>query len=309
MAGNEPKPVDGVEAKIQFPLMYMRTSSGKTKALEEDEDPRDKLRWCNVAVEPVAMFLHRSGTLISIFANEANEVTGPIMNRLKSPQTLLRKAHDPSFLMEALLDGMVDRLVQVASEYADELEAMERKVFKKPKQGHTRQLHLILLELHALRRVVAPFSAIIDQLRQSIPKSIGGSKKDKSDGTLSRTEYASQSFKAVSRLTQFYLADVSDHVKFSIEEFGALEVRIQDLSTLIVNTISHEQNSSMKLLAIVSMVFLPLTFVAGVYGMNFINFPEVNWEYGYYFFFFWCILSVLLVFIFWYVMERRQKMK
>ncbi|KAI9006862.1 hypothetical protein DFJ74DRAFT_611996 [Hyaloraphidium curvatum] len=244
-----------------YPLMYSMRA-GKSWAVEDD--PRDRMRWCNVAVKPVAFFLHRSSTLISIFAEEADEVVVPVVERLLSPQTLLRKSEDVSFLMEALLDGIVDRIVEVVEEYADELENMERKVFRKPKQIHTRQLHLILLELHALRRVLTPLTASVEQMRHSVPKSLGGGSKKEAAAKEGADEGQTGQFRAVSRLTQFYLGDVLDHLKFALEELSTLETRITDLTSLIFNTISHEQNRSMRLLSLVSLIFLPLTFVAGI---------------------------------------------
>jgi Mg2+ and Co2+ transporter CorA len=294
-----------------FPLMYSMRG-GKSSWFIED-DPRDKMRWCNVAVEPVAIFLHRSSTLISIFSNEADEVIAPIVQRLQMPDTLLRRSMDPSFLMEGLLDGIVDRIVQVVEEYSDEVEKMERKVFGNPRQIHTKQLHLVLLELHALRRVIGPLDAVVEQLRQTVPKDLGD-KKTKGDDE-------HEGIRSVSKLTIFYLGDVADHLRFATEELAALEVRIDDLSNLITNWVNHAQNSSMRLLAFVSLIFLPLTFIAGIYGvfprcrvaglsnllssrsssgMNFKKgMVELDWEYGYYFFYVICFVSVvLIVFVF-----------
>lgn len=236
-----------------FPLMYSIRGS---RAWQVEDDPRDAMRWCNVALEPVSIFLHSSNTLISVFANEADEVIQPILDRLNSPTTLLRRSQDASFLMESLLDGIIDRLVQVVEEYADELEGMERLVFTRPRQLHTKQLHLILLELHALRRLISPLDSILETLRHIPAQSHNHSLPDRALGF-------------VSRLTRFYLADVADHLRFSLEELTALETRITDLSGLVSNLINHQVNTSMRVLALLSLVFLPLTFVAGVYGMNF----------------------------------------
>lgn len=249
------------EPSWSVPLMYNR--SGRSWATTDD--PRDKMRWSNVVIEPVGMFLHhKQSTLISVFAHEADEVVAPIMDRLSSGQTLLRRSQDPSFLMEAILDGVVDRIVQVVEEYSAEMESIERKVFQNPRQTHTKQLHLILLELHALRRVITPLDAVVEQLRQ-LP-SQAGVPASSGEGT---THFETGGFVGVSRLTRFYLADVVDHIRFALEELTALETRIGDLSNLIFGLINHNQNTSMRLLALVSLVFLPLTFTAGIFGMNF----------------------------------------
>ncbi|KAF5839166.1 cora-like Mg2+ transporter protein-domain-containing protein [Dunaliella salina] len=92
----------------------------------------------------------------------------------------------------------------------------------------------------------------------------------------------------ISRLTKTYLSDVQDHLSSTLDSINSLSEQCRDLIALIFNLAAHQTNQSMQALTVVSVLFLPLTFLAGIYGMNFDNIPELHWEYGYAYFFCMC---------------------
>lgn len=94
-------------------------------------------------------------------------------------------------------------------------------------------------------------------------------------------------------LTRIYLRDVLDHINTVVEEIETLEFQCRDLIDLIFNSISHQTNQSMQTLAIVSVIFLPISFIAGVYGTNFDKLPELHWELGYLYFWVLCAAITL----------------
>ena len=82
--------------------------------------------------------------------------------------------------------------------------------------------------------------------------------------------------------------DVLDHVATVVEDMESLSLQAKELTDLIFNVLSFQTNASMSTLAVISTVFLPLTFLAGVFGMNFDRFPEIHLPYGYALFWFEC---------------------
>ncbi|GFH11072.1 uncharacterized protein HaLaN_06507 [Haematococcus lacustris] len=99
----------------------------------------------------------------------------------------------------------------------------------------------------------------------------------------------------ISHLTSTYLGDVQDHLSILIDALDSQSDQCRDLINLVFNLIAHGTNQSMQTLTVVSVLFLPLTFLAGIYGMNF-DMPELHWTYGYEYFYGVCGV-VLLVFL------------
>jgi len=90
--------------------------------------------------------------------------------------------------------------------------------------------------------------------------------------------------------------DIVDHIHEIIESIDALEEDAKMLSELVFNSITHSTNETMKSLALLSMVFLPITFLAGIYGMNFDYFPEIHLGHGIYHFWYLAVLMILTTF-------------
>ncbi|KAJ3345246.1 hypothetical protein HDU91_007423, partial [Kappamyces sp. JEL0680] len=94
-------------------------------------------------------------------------------------------------------------------------------------------------------------------------------------------------------LTVTYLRDISDHLRSITDNFETFEEEAKGMADLAFNAIAHSTNESMKILAVVSLVFLPLTLLCGIYGMNFDFFPELHWDLG--FWYFWILATTLIV--------------
>lgn len=234
-----------------------------------------------VVAEQASMFLLRDGTLITIFQTEGGDITAPILERLKSQGTLISDSEDVSFLMHTIIDAIVDLALPVRDMYARRIADLEAKVLlKQPRADYTTELHLLQNDLHILRRTFLPTQKLMLTLRE-------------------RVDSDRHSF--ITPLTQDYLADVQDHANSVTEDLDLLGTQCRDLINLVFNTIQHQQNRAMQTLANVSAVFLPITFVAGVYGTNFDFLPEYHWHLGYVYFWSLCIL-ITIAFI--YMLQR-----
>ncbi len=198
-----------------------------------------------------------------------------VWNRLVRDERLL--SHGSDFLFHAILDALVDDYLPVLDEMDEEIDWLEDRVLEKP---NPETLQRILSLKHAtltLRRITSPQREIMNRLSRD-------------------------SIDFIAEKYQIYFRDIYDHL-----------VRIQDLTDSVrdivsgtldiyLSATSNRLNEVMKALTIVSTIFLPLSFVAGVYGMNFKYFPEINWPYGY--LFVWIVFIAIVLLMIWVFRKR-----
>ena len=177
-----------------------------------------------------------------------------VWKRLHRDERLVGRGSD--FLLHAILDVLVDEYMPVLDQLDEEIEILEDQVIESPK---TLVLERILSAKHrtmVLRRIISPQREVMNRLSRD-------------------------DFPQIKPQSRIYYRDIYDHL-----------VRIQDLTESIRDIISssldiylsatsNRLNQIMKALTIVSTIFLPMSFFAGVWGMNFVNFPEIHWKYGY----------------------------
>ncbi|KAL7752688.1 hypothetical protein RI367_001690 [Sorochytrium milnesiophthora] len=225
-------------------------------------------------VEQVSVFLTKDGTVISIFHHEGGIITRPIKDRLQHKDFPIRYSEDASFLMNALLDAVVDHVVPVVNYYDDEIRRLESLILDRPSMTYIKYLHVLQGELTILRQTLLPTQNVINSLLRADHDRIG----------------------IITAFTRTYLRDVQDHADTLAGLINSLTTWSKAIVSLTVKTFnitSYEANMSMKTFAALSAVFLPLTFLAGVYGTNFDNLPELRWRYGY--LSFWCVVSGIFV--------------
>ena len=189
------------------------------------------------------------------FQEKPGDVFDPVRARIRSQQMRIRKMH-ADFLAYALVDAIVDGYFVVIEKVGNDLDALEDEVMEKPTRATLQRLHSVrrlLLQLHRL------------QLRQ----------RD-AVATLWRDETF-----PICEAVRVFLRDVYDHafvVLDSIETYRDLSISLMDV---YLSAASNRLNEVMKTLTLVSTVFIPLTFIVGVYGMNFEFLPELHWRHGY----------------------------
>jgi Mg2+ and Co2+ transporter CorA len=217
-----------------------------------------------VGIEQVSMYLTSDGTVISFFEHSAMEIERAILSRLSSEYTILRETCNASILFHSVLDANTDLLYPIITAYTRILNEKEVEILTAtlPDLQHTQELHLMLNELSILKNSILPLSSLITQL------------KDLSINT--NSSFIDESCK-------LYLADISDHLLAFIDEIDSMNSTIENLINLIFNTLSVETNTSMQQLSLVTVLFLPLTFWAGYFGMNFKSFGVLDFDVS----FFW----------------------
>lgn len=185
----------------------------------------------------------------------------PIRDRIRTGGGSIRK-QGSDYLAYALIDTIVDGFFPVLEDYGERIEALEDEVLLRPTRSTVERIYAIKRELLALRRAIWP-------QREAINAII----RDSND--------------LVSPEVRVYLRDCYDHatqVMDMVETYRELTASLMDV---YLSSVSNKMNEVMKVLTVISTVFIPLTFVSGLYGMNFntdaspFNMPELNWYFGY----------------------------
>ncbi|KAI0417022.1 hypothetical protein F5X98DRAFT_341923 [Xylaria grammica] len=221
-----------------------------------------------VSAEQVAMFITSDNTVIAFFEQSADTVEEPILARLQSPTTILRKSCDASMVAQAVIDAIIDIAIPVTAVYADIVGDLELDVLTHPNVKHTKSLYIIISEINKVFSFVNPIQALISSLRDH--------KTKLSPEAVSRELQNPLGGVIITPMTYTYLGDVYDHCVLITENLTQIKESANHMIDLIFNTIATYQNESMKQLTIVTIIFLPLTFITGYFGQNFGKFPEAD---------------------------------
>lgn len=200
------------------------------------------------------------GLVLSV-QERASGLFEPVYQRLKSGKVRIRGG-GAGYLAYALIDIVVDHVFPVLEHIGDRLEELEASILDNPTQEDLSGLHAIKRDLLVLRKSMWPTR---DLLRNRLLL----------DSTV------------IGETTQVYLRDVADHATVAVDIIETYREMVASLNDLYLTNISIKMNETMKVLTIIATIFIPLSFIAGLYGMNFnsqlspFNMPELNWYWGY----------------------------
>ena len=208
-----------------------------------------------VGVEQVSIFLTADNTVISFFEQSADDVEEPILTRLNTAETILRRLSDASMVTQAILDAIIDLAIPVSTAYQDAIGELELDVLTEPNIGHTTSLYVLTSEIAQFKSNISPIVNLVRALRDHKSEPIS------TPGILGRPPKLSSSSVTIHPMTQVYLGDVEDHCILMTEGLDQMRRAADNMIDLIFNTHSARQNESMKQLTIVTILFLPLTFL------------------------------------------------
>jgi magnesium transporter len=230
---------------------------------------------------------------ISIFAGENYLVCfcplhadpfEPVRRRVRPPSNPRFRQQGIDYLLYALVDLVVDAAFPVLEAFGNEIEELEEELLENPQRATLTQIHHVRRELLLLRRVLWPQREVV--------------------GRLMRSEYD-----LVTEAMHPFLRDCYDHSVQIIDLLESFREMSSSLLEVYMSSISNRTNEIMRVLTIIATIFIPLTFVTGIYGMNFSNpdspwdMPELHWYYGYPFV--WCVMIAVAGGLVWYFLRKK----
>lgn len=207
----------------------------------------------NIISEQVSLILGKN--YVISFRETAIDIFENVKLRIKSSKGRIREM-GADYLMYELIDSIVDNYFNILEELGEHIESLEDQLLENPKHELLHELHIIKSEVIYFRKSVWPIREVSNNLL--------------------RDEYP-----FISKVTRIYIKDVYDHTIQIIDSIETYRDLLAGLMDIYLSSISNKMNEIMKVLTIISTVFIPLTFLAGVYGMNFHYMPELYWKWSY----------------------------
>ena len=199
-------------------------------------------------------FILKNNIVVS-FQDSHDDYFGEVYSRIKNGMLLFRKIN-ADYLYYVLHDVIVDNYYVAGEELYEKIEALQEDLMFKPEKDDLGDIQSLKKEISNLRTAIRPARDTIASL-------------------------ISEDVPAVSKEVSVYLKDTLDHHTQIVETIESYRDSITGLMDLYLSSVSNKMNEVMKVLTIIATIFIPLTFIAGVYGMNFKSMPELEWEYGY----------------------------
>jgi magnesium transporter len=207
----------------------------------------------------------------------SGDVFGPVRERIRTGKGRMRKM-GADYLAYALIDAIVDNYFIILEKLGERVEILEEELVADPGQKTLHEIHAMKREMIYVRKSVWPLREVISGL-------------ERAESPL------------IKKTTGIFLRDVYDHTIQVIDTVETYRDMLSGMLDMYLSSVSNRMNQVMKVLTIIATIFIPLTFLAGVYGMNFKFMPELEWRYGY--FLIWGIM--LAVGIFMVIMFKRKK--
>ncbi len=195
------------------------------------------------------------GYLIS-FQEREGDVLDPLRERIRTGKGMVRSAKS-AYLAYRIMDSVVDEYFVVIEKLGDHIEELDDLILADPDTDQMRELHRLKREILFLRKAVWPLREEIAAIEKSESKLIGSQ-------------------------ARLYLRDLYDHTIQIIDMIETYRDIIGGMHDTFLSSLSNRMNEVMKVLTIIATIFIPLTFIAGIYGMNFEFMPELKWPAGYF---------------------------
>jgi len=193
--------------------------------------------------------------LISFQEGLEGDVFEPVRVRLKNDKGRLRLA-GPDYLLHALLDLIVDNYFLILEKTAEQMEELEDELIGNPTQATVQAIYRMKREMLFLHKAVWPLREVVGRLQRR-------------DSPL------------IQEANLIYLRDLYDHTIQVVDTLETMRDMLSGMLDIYLTSISNRLNEVMKVLTIIATIFMPLSFIVGLYGMNFKYMPELEWHYGY----------------------------
>jgi magnesium transporter len=215
-------------------------------------------------IEQVSLILGKN-YLISFQEGKEGDVFNPLRERIRTGKGRVRSM-GADYLAYTLMDSIVDNYYLAIDRLGDEIEAVEERLVNYPAPETLRKIHKLRKDMIYLRKSVWPLREVVSGL-------------DRLESPL------------FAKSTAIYLKDVYDHTIRVIETIETYRDMLAVILDVYLSSINNRLNAVMKVLTVIATIFMPLTFIAGVYGMNFKYIPGLEWEWSFPVF----ILSMVMI--------------
>jgi magnesium transporter len=213
-----------------------------------------------ITTEQVSLILGQN--YVISFQEREGDVFNPVRDRIRNAKGRIRRM-GADYLAYALLDSIVDSYFLILERIGDRIEGLEEDLISNPDEKTLQTIHHLKREMIFLRRSIWPLREVIS----------GISRKESN---------------LIKESTEIFLRDVYDHTIQVIDTIESFRDTVSGMLDIYLSSLSNRMNEVMKVLTIFASIFIPLTFVAGIYGMNFSNMPELGWKWGYF-----CALAIM----------------
>jgi len=227
----------------------------------------------DIKIEHISMVFGHN-FLIS-FQEDIGDIFDPVRERIRKDGRIRR--FGPDYLAYALIDSIVDNYFTVMEKLEEEVEDLEEELVLNPTPDSLHRINRLKKDMIFIRKSVWPLREMINTLEQS-------------ESVL------------IQEATGIYLRDVYDHTIQVIDTLETFRDMVSGMIDIYLSGLSYKMNEIMKVLTLIATIFIPLTFVVGLYGMNFENMPEIEWEFGYY-----AVLAVMAVMVAGMLIYYRKK--
>jgi magnesium transporter len=207
----------------------------------------------NIEYEQISILVLKS--FVFTFMEKPDGLFKPILNRLANEDSHLRNAGS-DYLAYMIMDAVVDEYFTLQDAFDEQIELIEDELLIQPSVDTLMTIQKIRRELIFLRKTVSPLRELLAAIRRS----------------------ESPLF---DERTKRYFADIYDHSIRIIEAVESYRELISGMLDIYLSSVSNKMNETMKFLTVFASIFIPLTFIAGVYGMNFEYMPELRWKWSY----------------------------
>lgn len=193
--------------------------------------------------------------ILSFQEEPRRDLFDPLRDRIRKGKGRIRKM-DADYLAYSLLDAVVDSYFGILEKIGERISVLEERAMNDPSRRFMQEIHALKRELIFLRKSLWPLREVIRSMERGDSMLINDS-------------------------VRVYLRDVYDHTIRIIETVEAFRDIMAGILDIYLSSISNRTNAVMKVLTIIATIFMPLTFIAGIYGMNFKYMPELEWRWGY----------------------------
>ena len=273
----------GVHFLIDQLTMEDMLNISQLPKIEEHEDYLYiTLKLVNIIPEEnIFYFIHYSRVIkknvLITFSKKPSHILDTIDERLKNKQSKIRNS-SLDYLSYRIIDTIVDHYYFALDWFSNILADLELELVEQPSKRHIQTILTYKKQWLILKKAFYPLKEAVRKMMNVEQKFMEGAGKH-------------------------YIADLNDHLQSIGETMEILRESLNNLMDLYNSTVSNKMNEVMQVLTIVSTIFIPLTFIAGIYGMNFENMPELSWENGY----FYTLVVMLIVGIGMIVFMKRKR--